>query len=985
MQNKYILRLILLITFTLLTFGVFNFYSLTHISGQSPNYQLQILVSRQLIENRYTPLQVNAIDLSQLMPLKDLNLKLNISDRDQPVFETVSEGQSDENGIWNTKIPPLAEGKYWLEVIAISKSQKWSQKLPIKVKSEQAISIKTNKTRYFPGETVYISGSKKYDYHPQNLHLTISGKEAKPLSIPLNNIDDTEIRTKFQLGPFLNKGIYYLKLFSNEQLISIKKIILIHSNKPPEDGQILKFRAKPLTNQLIEGLAQKVPIYLTDFQGTPLQTGWIKCGKQNINSQNGWVIISLSAEEIKKRIDCFIGDSLGNLQKIKLHFSTQAKGYYIYSQPIHIDQDQIVFTVNHNLKSRDLYYTLGQGSRIISNGSISLQSSPQKLKLPLNTINKEPLWLRTYLLSNPDDIQWNHVSTMEPSYSEAKIASKFESYLPGQPIELISNSNILDAEIEYFTPEFKMASTNKIQKIKLHDVSLFTQSNINHLGQVIFIINVLSILTLISFIPGFLTILLIKEKPTPLGVFPSNPLRTKAIKILNQFVLLLTLWLISSLLIAFIQILTDTNYYLLIWGVLLCLWGYLQYQLKSFNLYFKRFNSHTTTLIKYTYIQSLTLYLLAFNNPIYLNILLFLFQSLLLFSFSLFFLKAFLPFIHPGHFKHPINLIRHHFLLLIGLISTFCFYGYYTFESQLNAQLIKGAEHPIHTSTSRLFQRKKPHDIGVTFLHQHMSLEKHTKLPPIYKNGKQMIKVSLISDKAFGQFFYIPVEIKPSVITEFKLPKFGLMGDKLVIPINSHNYTSSIQAIKLWIDQLLIKKSTINPQKNLVTNYLLNLNKTGLKNVSLRQESHSNQMRAQKIYVAGVESTIEHSQLNLSVKYPKTNKIIYEEEIPLIVKFSHKNKQAIPLGLQIGIPAGYEPIIENILDTPHKNWLNQISLQQGYLNLSTNDINPDENIQFHIRLKNVLKGSVTAPSNHLFLLENPDSRTIKKNPVLNSL
>ncbi|MGV3524900.1 MAG: hypothetical protein ACO1RX_11785 [Candidatus Sericytochromatia bacterium] len=245
------------------------------------------------------------------------------------------------------------------------------------------------------------------------------------------------------------------------------------------------------------------------------------------------------------------------------------------------------------------------------------------------------------------------------------------------------------------------------------------------------------------------------------------------------------------------------------------------------------------------------------------------------------------------------------------------------------------------------------------------------------QGGARQIEVRQLSASGRLQAWQTTLPTQPAVRASWPTPAYLLLGDRLEIPVQLSNDTANTQLSAWRWQSEAVHEVKLAPRAQQADWQSYSALRPGWQTLSLAHRFGGQWYpQTQRIFVQSPEPTRQHPLLQLSVELPKASDLVRGEEIPVLVRFRQGFAGPEAVGLQLGIPAGFDVLTEALSDRRHQSWLADLSLGTGYLNLRSQALKPGEERAFHFRLRARWAGRFQMPSQRLFVLDQPGLRTV---------
>ncbi|MBF2055220.1 MAG: hypothetical protein IGS03_17365 [Candidatus Sericytochromatia bacterium] len=266
-------------------------------------------------------------------------------------------------------------------------------------------------------------------------------------------------------------------------------------------------------------------------------------------------------------------------------------------------------------------------------------------------------------------------------------------------------------------------------------------------------------------------------------------------------------------------------------------------------------------------------------------------------------------------------------------------------------------------------------------LHYQPSPAPSLNLPPAYHAGPHRLQWRHLNAQ-MPVTFAQTLQIQPAVLAEAELPRFALRGDQLQIPVTLYNATGTPQRSRYrFAGQPATESVLLAAGEMQRFSVSWNARRTGWQSLTLAHLFAGQWFsRETALFVQQAEADRQDPDLKLEVGFPALRQMLVGEEIPVRLRFSHHLSTPQALGIQIGIPAGFEVLTDTLNDPRYTRWLKAYTLTPGYLNLRTQSLPADMLQGTHFRLRATLAGQMQAPSSRLFVLNQPERLTRLAHP-----
>jgi len=881
--------------------------------------------------------------------------------------------KSQKNGSWKLDLPELAPGP-WTFKLTTDSGHLLLPESQLRVENALQAKLRPDRQVVQPGETLLVQvelNQTKQIWANIPLELRLQWGQQVLLRQSLKTNAHGQASASLQIPPQSLPGQYHLQLHLPRRLLT-QTALQVQTLPPAVARPDLNLRA--LMPHLHKGLDQTLLLSLRDGQGRAVKGGWLRYQGKPVVLKGVYAQVSLQAQDIQSELEFTAGDAQGHLQKIQLPVTLVRKGLSLQPEVNaqgHLSPDWQVYSPEPDL----LTYAWGQGAQVLGQGQLVLKKGGQRLRLPPAT-DPDPHWLLLLQASDPQP-RWltfagrvgEEPFTISPPAPDAlnavavRLPAAKGAFQPGtgpftlSALQMRTGPALPEGLEQPLVKPFLLPASG--------DKSV---APLLYLGSVCFYL----VLGLLAFAPllWFLKLLRHMREMQPTVPFPSQQ-RVRRLKrallagqsgsLVLLFCLVLS-WLsalqllsIGPTLPAWISALVMVTFWLtLLWSLApewtkihpngafgLSLWGPLQILLGI----------------------SLGIYQPALLPAYWLSL------ALSCWGLSQVLRISFFP---PA----PRREDRRQAYLLSGLIVLSLLHplvlltrGAVYFEPlEADAALAAQTQSELDTPA----QQSQPLQLTHKGLAQ---LPGELLLPPTFQIGPQRWRLSLRDSLGQSQSWEIPVVLRPAVIPQLYAPRYALSGDQLQLALDFHNQTALPQELNYRFSEQTWQKLSLAAGENRRVWLPFSASYAGKYPLRLEQEWQGRTVhREQELYVLEQSYRQAHSQIQLGIEAPAHEGLVPDEEVPVLLKISHSHAEPQRLGIQLGIPSGFLPLLDTLQDN---RWLASIQQAPGYINLQTRPLPPGEELSFHYRLRSQYPGRVKMPPAQVFFMAHPQLRLVE--------
>ncbi|PIQ23074.1 hypothetical protein COW36_09880 [bacterium (Candidatus Blackallbacteria) CG17_big_fil_post_rev_8_21_14_2_50_48_46] len=953
---------------------------LSGLAGQPPS--VQIILPRSLPpQTSYLLSGVLRDPLSGQARQTPLRLKLSPQQEGNTYLLPIHPAQ---DGSWQVKLPELNSGQ-WLFSLSTHDGHALIEEQTLRVETPLRIQLIPDRHSLHPGETLWVMahlarGEQALEKIPLEFQLH-SGRRLLSRQTALSD-DWGQAQTRFQIPSHWPPGSYRLELKAGSrplanQTLKISAPLPSSIEKAPDALEI-----QALYPYLLKGQEQELLLRLRNGKGESVPSGWVRYQGQDLPQQGDYLKLKLKALETQTEPELTAGDAQGHLQRLRLPLNFLKQGINLQPQldaEGHLSNQWLVYSKQNDV----LTYTVGQGQEILVQGQKTLKPGANLLQLP-EAPNQAPQWLLVYLRSESAPL-WLQISAqngkqvlkLNPSTPDALSALQIEVPKRKELVPPLQVNSVLMQEKVQGTPLFVPSTLPKNRLLLPQSPQRLTP--LLYWGASLFYVLMLLLAQApLLWLLWKLTLLHTQQSTIPV---PSS----EQMKRLRQGFLLLQGFqslLFFCLLLAWMIGLQILNLPLslpcvLVQLALLILTFFLS---RGWRAEWKgRLKTVPLGLILWGGSHLLLSWSVQIYQPVFLPAL-WLLLSLNLWLLTLALRRVFLP-----ERTRPEDL-RQGWLLSLLLVFSLLNPGLQTAGKGLFFKALEpetAGQDSIRQSSALDFSQSWPIQVQQTHLEK---LPDTLKLLPTYQAGSSRIHVYLQDQSGHQLHLNQAFKIQGAVIPTLQAPSYALAGDRLKLGLLFRNETHQPQSLRYRFDGLNWQELSLQAGKAQQIWQDYTCHRSGLQILSLEQEWKGRRVqREEPLYVQAPEWERSHAQLNFQLEAPVSSQLVTGEEVPVLVQLSQTSAKAQPLGLQLGIPSGYLPLLDTLNDRQVGRWIDSVQQAPGYINIMTKALPPGETLSFHYKLRAQTPGTVKMPAAQLFFLENPQNRKVfTQTPVFDS-
>jgi hypothetical protein len=889
--------------------------------------------------------------------------------------------QSQADGRWQVQLPELKIGQWKLDL----RTDQGQPLLPshfLRIEAPLQISLQADRSTLLAGETLLANAhlaqnSQALAGIPLEFRLLRGQRVLARKSATSNAFGQASV--SLQSPAQIPVGSYQLQLYSSQRLLTQTKLeIVARQPNPTTSEQGLVVAA--LVPQVLKGHDQTLLLSLRDRKGHKVPTAWLRYLGKNLAIQGEYAALPLTAQELQTEIELTAGDSRGHLQQIKLSLDIKKKGIVLQpqlnAQGLLAPQWQI-----YSAQKDILTYAWGQDSQLLGQAQISLQKGANRLVLPLAK-NPEAHWLLLYLASESEPLWYYYPGRsgslpieLSPAHPDALNALNLKlPALPGWSLPLeLSSLQMQQKSIPISKLDLKRPYLGATTQVASASPWLYW-------GRVIFYL----FMAVLACIPLLWFLSLSRQtRATQATVpFPSQK-RLRHVRQSLFSVQCSLLGMVFSLLLSWLEALQLISVGFSVPGLIASLALFLLWLTLLWRLAQEWSNLHKWGPV-YLSLWALGQLLLSASLQIYFAALL---PALWLsWAISLWLLgqSLRLSFFPAGPRRED---YRQAWLLSSLVILSLLHPVLIMTRGAIYFQAI---EPEVQAGERILAEVTAPAFMTYPLQYQQKRLEKlptQMILPPAFSQGQEQLRLTLRDTYGQSHSWLYALETRPAVIPQFFAPRYALQGDQLQLALDFNNQTAEAQTITYRFGLQELQSLSLAAGENRRIWQPFQCSYTGTQKLVLEQVWQGRSVkREQEIYVQGYQRSQNLSSLQFELQVPAYQGLVMGEEVPVILKLSHNRSDSRRLGIQLGIPSGYLPLLDTLHDTQTERWLASVQVAPGYINLETKALPPGQELSFHYRLRVQYPGKVQMPAAQLFFMDQPQQRLVDTQlPVFEAL
>lgn len=984
----------------LLAIGLWGWPQLEQYAEQQ--YQppaVQVMVPRIITLGEETPVWFQLFHPHHHQVIQHRPLKLELSnDLRQVVFR--SQGFTDIHGMWQLSLPQItADGTLRLKLWQSEPSGAARPLLDIPLKTSLPAwwHLRTDKPAYRPGDAVQVIAfgqSKQAELLAhQALQVHIRGPQQQHLTIPLNTNNQGYAQQAFRLNQEVPAGTYQVQLFKAQASahrvmaqtsLQVVRATLATQAIQAQEGLVII----PLTTAIVPDLPQSIRLAVYYPDGQPVRKGWVRCFEKTALIQNGLAEFTLTTNKPILQARYYATDEQGQLKQGSLSLPLATAGWLAEQAEVNLASSGFVrLKIAVDSDKDQVFYAFGQGPRLLYQGQKMVQRGSNEIALACAApCPLDDKWLRLHMASKPEIVHW---------FALGNSGNRQQDWLPlrlkqplrvGMPLQLESVPSTRPFAPQWLTV-FHHNKTWPLQQFQptahqnwFHDSVQWPDAGHIPFWITAFGLAVLWLLTGAAGVPllvlyrgpsrlkkvswqpsakllrdayhvvwsaeftGFALLMAVgllialQGRSPLLWVVLLPPLLAQTLTLKRQYqflalsspalpVLLLFLWLVSVLTVSLVGLaMPGLLPAWLLWLTLL--WWIWAYWLQKINLLALFWRPRPWPYWLLSGIIVITVLLLClWRQPLYPP---------------------------PQHADVPLNTTPTTALLPEQIAMM---------ETASRAKLQTRWGEAWAPGISRLpLQLTAPESPGV-----------------------QQLQVLALDVQGGLQTMQIPFAVQPDVYCQWELPPFATLGDRLETPVTCLNPLPEPQPLSAQVAGNGLADVILPPAQVLPRTATVTFAQVGSQTLSMTYRRHGETVTLNRdIYVRPVLAQVL-GPLQLLQEYPRVTGLVVGEEIPVSLEIAHTDKQPRALALQIGIPSGYEPLLDTLQSQASQRWFQSIRQRAGVIDLQTRPLLPNTPLRFHYRLRNQIAGQVQVPPVLLWRVDQPQAQQVHNSGlVLNS-
>lgn len=926
---------------------------------------VQLILPRSLPPHQPYRLYGTLLSPLDRQPMPEQKLQIKLSSRGEVLFLPV---QTRANGSWSVTLPGLSPGAWNFQ---LADKSTLLVETSLRVETPLRVHLATDRSVVQPGERVWVSahlerGEQPVTALPLDLRLLYQGQLLHKQRV-VSNAWGVVIQ-ELPIPQQAMEGEYLLELrLGNGRTLAVHplQVKLLASDLMPKPSPL---HVEPVFSQVLKGQAQQVVLSVTDSLGRELPSAWLHYQGQEIPVRGRFAVLPLTAAQIQPEIQLIAGDTQGHLLRLRIALDLRTQGVTL--QPVVNSQGQLTSQWRIYAAQNDLWtYAWGIGSEVKQQGQIVLKAGENQVDLPVS--EQVSSWLLFYVGSKPEP-HWVQLQP-RPRLGIFKLQPDHPDAL--SPLRLQVQSH-LKLHFPVYAQVFMspLQFLQKPQHFPLPRQAVFQpQAPIRALpGLYLFATLFCFILVVCTQLPLFWLLRQLESQRQPRVVpIPSADVlqRLKYGLLALQLLIALLLGGIVLLWAKGFQLLPVSLFALnlLLAFVLLAAVGILSlYLLPVWRL---RLVWVPAWIGVWALAQLSLLWFFNRYQPVFLGAF-WLSMTLALWGLVMLIRHLFLPLrMCPEDTRQAFALSA---LTVLSLLHSILILQGVPFFREL--------EPPVFSGEVRWVEHLplQPHTQPLLFTQgQWPSADQVLTLPPAFAAGDYLLQIRLQDTQGQRLESHLPVFLQPAVLGQIYAPSHALVGDSLQLLLEFNNETRDHQQVKYrllgqtWQNlQLLAGEKKQFRQR-------FDCHRSGIQTLTLEQEWRGRVIQRKfPLYVLPAQKAVSRSDLHVQIQAPVTQDLVIGEEIPVQVRLAHYSAYPRALGLQLGIPSGYDALLETLHDRPVAAWLASVQQVPGYIQIQTRPLAPGQILSFHYRLRLHFPGKAHMPATQLFFLDAPEQLLI---------
>lgn len=926
---------------------------------------VQLILPRSLPPNQPYTLQGTLLSpLSRRpVPARKLQLKLTGGPQDEVLFLPV---QTRTDGSWSVTLPELSAG-FWRFQLTVPEGDILLVDAPLRIETPLRIQWTVDRRVMHPWERFWATahlaqGTQPLKALPLELCLRYQGQFLQRKRVQSNAWGS--VVHEMILPEQAVEGTYQLELRVRGRVLAVQSLQVKMPASEQQD-ELVPLRVEPVFSRLLKGQAQQLVLSVTDAVGREVPSAWLRYQGHEVPVRGRFAVLPLTAAQIQPEIPLTVGDAQGHLLRLRLPLSLSSQGVAL--QPVVNEQGVLTTQWRIYAAQADLWtYAWGIAAEVKQQGQIALQVGENRVDLPVS--GHAPSWLLFYLRSMPEP----HWLQLQPRPGLAGLSIR-----PARPDALSALSLNTLPELKLHFPVQAQVLLSRVQPAQAPLTQPLPRQAVFQPGDA-----VLSVPGLYTAATLFFAMMLVfaqlplfwllrqiwllyrsqREVPVPSAL---------ALRRLKYG--LFTLQILLALLLAGLVLFWGSGFQLLsIVPTLLSLLPALVLSVAAGVLGFyllpvwrSRLPQAPVWILLWTLLQLILLWFLNLYQPVFLAAF-WLTTALALWGLVMGVRHLFLPSrFRPEDQRQAWSLSA---LTVLSLIQLVLFSRGVPFFRELEPPVFPAE---ICWRESLLLE---PQTLPLTFREvQWPAPEQALKLSPVFASGEHLLQVTLQDAQGHWLQNRLPVTLQPAVLGGIHGPAYALQGDSLQLAVRFNNETAQAQAVKFRLLGQPWQTLQLSAGETRLIWQRFDCRWSGPQSLALEQEWQGRLNRREfPLYILPPQVSVPQPDLHLKIEAPVTRDLVPGEEVPVQVRLAHRSSRPQALGLQLGVPSGYQPLLETLSDRQVRHWLVSVKRVPGYIQIQTRPLPPGQELSFHYRLRLWSPGEVRMPAAQLFFLEAPE-------------
>lgn len=975
----------------LLAIGLWGWPQLEqYVEQQHQSPAVHVMVPRLITLGEETPVwfQLFHSRHHQVIQHRPLTLELS-NDVRQVVFR--AQGFTDIHGMWQLSLPQMTTNgplqlKLWQSEPA--GATQLLLDIPLKTSLPAWWHLRTDKPAYRPGDAVQVIAfgqSKQADLLAnQTLRVQIKGPQQQHLTIPLHTNNQGYAQQAFRLNQEVPAGTYQVQLFqvqaSTQRVMAQTSLQVVRTTLAAQaiqaqDGLVIV----PLTTAIVPDLPQSIRLAVYYPDGQPVRKGWVRCFEKTALIQNGLAEFTLTTNKPILQARYYATDEQGQLKQGSLSLPLTTAGWLAEQAEVDLASSGFVrLKIAVDSDKDQLFYAFGQGPRLLYQGQKMVQRGSNEIAMACAApCPLDDKWLRLHMASKPEIVHWFALGNSGYRQQERLPLRIKQPSRVGMPLQLESVPSTTPFAPQWLTV-LHHNKTWPLQQFQptvhqnwFHNSVYWPDAGPIPLWITAVGLGVLWLLALATGVP----LLLLYRKQAQLKKItwqPSAKLLRDAYQVVwsaefTGFALLAAVWVL-----------------IVFQGLNPLLWVILLPPLVAQTLGLKRHrqllaSSFPLLPVLWSYLWLVSVVAVALVGLAMPGLL----PAWLLWLTLLWWIWA--------YWLQKINLVAllwrprpWPYWLLSGIIVT-------------AVLLLWLWRQPLYPPLQSADLASKPMSLTALLPEQIAMMETASRaklqtrwgeswtpgvsrlplqLPAPESPGAQQLQVLALDLQGGLQTMQIPFVVQPDVSCQWELPPFATLGDRLETPVSCSNPLAEAQPLSVQVVGNELADVVLPPHQALHRHATVTFTQAGPQTLSMNYRRHGETVILNREVYVRPALTPALGPLQLSQEYPRTTAIEVSEEIPVSLEISHTNQQPQALALQIGVPSGYEPLLDTLQSQAAQRWFQSIRQRSGVIELQTQPLLPNTPLRFHYRLRNLMGGQVHIPPVLLWRVDQPQLKQV---------